>query len=238
MRRQDCFIRSQTYHPKLPKKNQNGKIGVLKSENISTSLILNTGNDTMGVGVIEEESKDNDDSRETAKVNKKATTGEKGEKEKKGRVVEKPFCPSKLHCRNIPTDSYVEKWFYVLIDICDPDAGNVKEWFKGWCVVCVSASLFVCGSNSLSSCHIVELSVCSYPSSSEWLVICQHAPSLIYTPFYPSSPPSYFLLIYLLFLTVISTHLHLFTRRQGYQTKEQKENRELRMRVRCRVPAN
>ena len=197
MRRQDCVIRSQTYHPKLPKKTQNGKIGVLKSENISTSLILNTGNDTMGVGVIEEESKDNNDSRETAKVNKKATTGEKGEKEKKGRVVEKPFCPSKLHCRNIPTGSYVEKWFDVLIDIRDPDAGNVKEWFKGWCVVCVCVC--VC----LHPCLWVGVTHYLWVILSKCLSVCilhpQNDLRCASTPRYYShsipSPPSYYLLI-------------------------------------------
>ena len=159
VRRQDCFIRSQTYQPKLPKITQNCKIEMLISENTSTSLLLDKGDDMMEV--IEEESKDKDKSKETAKLKKKAIIGEKekkgakggkekkgeekkGEKEKKEKVVVKPFCPSKLHCRNIPTGTFVEKWFDVLIDIRDPDAGNVKEWFKGWCVVYVSACTLVC----------------------------------------------------------------------------------------------
>ena len=89
----------------------------MQSENRPTCSISNTGDDT--IEVIEDESKG-----EHNRSNDEGGKGGNG-------VVEKPFCPSERHCRNIPTDSYVAKWFNVLHPNGEPKVPPQREWFTG-----------------------------------------------------------------------------------------------------------
>ena len=108
------------------------------------------GDDT--VEVAEEESK-----IESMKMNGSVGTrgrfrsdkGNKGEEKDKVEkaVAEKPFCPSERHCRNIPVDCYVCKWFNVQINIGSVDGPVRKEWFRGtygylFLCVCVYLGVF------------------------------------------------------------------------------------------------
>jgi hypothetical protein len=196
VRRQDCFIRSQTYHPQIPKSAQNGENDKLKSVN---KLLTKTeiGNDT--IEVAKEKSK-NESMKTNGRVRLRGRLRADKDKDKVEKAVaEKPFCPSERHCRNIPVDCYVSKWFNVQINVGAVDGPVRKEWFTGTYVrlflcVCVCMCVCVCVCVSLSVCRSICLCVSISILLTTINLLC-HSSMLTFprsscSTSYPTPPPS------------------------------------------------